>query len=136
MSRILVVDDEVEIRDILRDLLETEGYEVFEASDGIEAHKIYSEHSIDVIILDLIMPKKNGLQSIIDFTKKFPDVKIIVMSGGGLDQLNMARSFGARYVFSKPFRMKEMLEAVARLLADEDPSFPPDRPLTPGSKDL
>jgi CheY-like chemotaxis protein len=127
MPRILVVDDEPEIREILRDMLIDEGYDVFEASNGEEACKIYTQNQIDVIILDLIMPKKDGIKSIIDLTRDFQDVRIIVMSGGGLEQLNMAKRFGAHFVFSKPFRMREMLDAVSKLSHQKDAPLPSDR---------
>jgi len=127
MSRVLVVDDEIEIREILRDMLRDEGYEVLEASNGEEACNMYTQNEIDVIILDLIMPKKDGIKSIIDLTRDFQDVRIIVMSGGGLEQLNMAKRFGAHYVFSKPFRMRDMMDAVEKLSQQKTAPLPSQR---------
>jgi DNA-binding response OmpR family regulator len=127
MARILIVDDEIEIREVLKDMLQEEGFDVLEASNGEEAYSMYKQHDIDVVILDLIMPKKDGIKSIIDLTRDFQDVRIIVMSGGGFEQLNMAKRFGAQYVFSKPFRMKEMIDTVHALAAEKRASLPSAR---------
>lgn len=127
MARVLIVDDEIEIREVLKDMLKEEGFDVVEAANGDEAYALYSQHEIDVVILDLIMPKKDGIKSIIDLTRDFQDVRIIVMSGGGLEQLNMAKRFGAQYVFSKPFRMKEMMDTVHALAAQKRASLPSSR---------
>lgn len=127
MARVLIVDDEIEIREVLKDMLKEEGFDVLEAANGDEAYTLYSQHEIDVVILDLIMPKKDGIKSIIDLTRDFQDVRIIVMSGGGLEQLNMAKRFGAQYVFSKPFRMKEMMDTVHALAAQKRAPLPTSR---------
>jgi len=86
MERILIIDDESQIRSMLRLMLERAGYEVVEASDGIDGIRIYRQNPTDLIITDLIMPNKDGIGMIIDLKKEFPEVKIIAMSGGGLNK--------------------------------------------------
>jgi len=83
MARILIIDDESQIRSMLRLMLERVGYEVDEAPDGLEGIRQYREDPADLIITDLIMPNKDGIGMIIDLKKEFPKVKIIAMSGGG-----------------------------------------------------
>ena len=99
MKRILIIDDESQIRSMLRLMLEREGYEVLEAPDGIEGIRLYRQTPADLIITDLIMPHKDGIGMIIELTKEYPDVKIIAMSGGGLNKpdgyLKGAQKLGA-----------------------------------------
>jgi len=120
MKRILVIDDEPQIRSMLRMMLEREGYEVEEAPDGIEGIKRYRQKSTDLIITDLIMPNKDGIGMIIDLKKEFPDAKIIAMSGGGLNKpegyLKGAQKLGAECTLTKPIDRKEMLRAVKDIL--------------------
>jgi len=77
MALILIIDDEPQIRSMLKLMLERDGYEVVEAPDGIEGIRIYRQNPTDLIITDLIMPNKDGIGMIIDLKKEFPDVKII-----------------------------------------------------------
>ena len=120
MARILIIDDDPQILDMLRQTLEREGHEIVDASDGKEGLKLYRENPTDLIITDLIMPEKEGIETIMELRRDFPDVKIIAISGGGrLDPgqyLSMAKSFGAQYTFAKPVERKELLQAVEGLL--------------------
>ncbi len=120
MARILIVDDENEIRDMLRQMFEREGFEVVEASDGKEALKIFREEQTDLVITDIIMPEQEGLETIIKLKKEFPKVKIIAMSGGGIIEpepyLNMAEKVGALRTFTKPVKRQEILEIVRDVL--------------------
>ena len=72
MARILIIDDEPQIRSMLRLMLERVGYEIAEAPDGIEGIRKYRENPADLIITDLIMPNKDGIGMIIDLKKEFP----------------------------------------------------------------
>src|SRR5207247_8590250 len=83
MPRILVVDDEEEFRKLLRAMLEKAGYEVLEASDAQRGFTLYCEDLIDLLIIDLVMPKVSGVALIHSLSCKFPDAKIIAISGGG-----------------------------------------------------
>jgi YesN/AraC family two-component response regulator len=120
MSRILVADDEAPIRELLRQALEMNGYEVVEAANGVETVKLFRENQIDLVITDIIMPDKEGLESIMDLKEIDPDVKIIAMSGGGRlephSYLQMAAKFGAKRVFQKPLSISLLLSTIKELL--------------------
>ncbi|MDD3472218.1 MAG: response regulator [Syntrophaceae bacterium] len=123
MARILVVDDEPEVLLLLSDILESGGYEVVKATNGVEGLREYQKGGVDLIVTDIIMPDKEGLESIMDYKQINPEVKIIAISGGARigphTYLKMAEKFGARKVFSKPFRNKELLDAIEELLKEQ-----------------
>jgi len=120
MARILIIDDDAQLLAMLRQTLEREGYEVVEASDGKAGLKRYHENPTDLIITDLIMPEKEGIETITELRRAFPDVKIIAISGGGQvdpgQYLSIAKSFGVQYTFAKPVERNELLKAVRDLL--------------------
>jgi CheY-like chemotaxis protein len=123
MGRVLVIDDEPQIRSMLRMMLERAGHEVEEAPDGIEGIRIYRNNPVDLIISDLIMPNKDGIGMIIDLKKEFPDVKIIAMSGGGLNKpegyLEGAKKLGAQRTLTKPIDRDELLRTVNDTLKEK-----------------
>jgi CheY-like chemotaxis protein len=123
MSRILVVDDDDQIRSMLRLTLEREGFEVWEAGDGNQALSRYDAEPADVVIMDIVMPEKEGIETIMDLRRRYGDVKIIAISGGGRvnpeDYLRWARTFGVRHTFTKPVDRTQLLAAVNELLAGE-----------------
>ena len=125
MERILIIDDEQQIRSMLRLMLERDGYEVVEAPDGIEGIKAYRQKPADLIITDLIMPNKDGIGMIIELQKEFPDVKIIAMSGGGLNKpegyLKGAKKLGAACTLTKPIDREKMLRAVKDTIKGSEP---------------
>lgn len=120
MKKILIIDDEASIRKFLRLLFEKNGYEVIEAVNGNQGVKVFKEQGADLIVTDLVMPEKEGLETIRDIIKMYPETIIIAMSGGGVippeAYLKMAERFGAKYVFSKPFDKDLLLEKVKELL--------------------
>jgi CheY-like chemotaxis protein len=120
MASILLVDDDEQFRSMLCESLKRAGYEVTEARDGSEGLRLYRDHSADLIITDLIMPEKEGLETIEEFRRNHPAVKIIAISGGSrhgpFDYLKMAKALGARQVLAKPFTRQEMLDAVIQVL--------------------
>jgi len=120
MARILLIDDDAPVRRTLRKMLERQGYEVEEAADGKAGLRRYQENPADLIITDLIMPEMEGIETIMELRRKFPDVKIIAMSGGGQirpeQYLQIAKSLGAQRTFAKPVEMKLLLKAVDELL--------------------
>jgi CheY-like chemotaxis protein len=122
MARILIIDDEPQIRSMLRLMLERVGYEIAEAPDGIEGIRQYRKNPADLIITDLIMPNKDGIGMIIDLKREFPKVKIIAMSGGGVNRpegyLDGAKKLGATRTLTKPIDRDEMLQAVKETLKD------------------
>jgi DNA-binding NtrC family response regulator len=126
MARILIIDDEPQIRSMLRLMLERVGYEVMEAADGMEGIRQYRDNPADVIMTDLIMPNKDGIGMIIELKKEFPQIKIIAMSGGGVNRpegyLDGAKKLGASRTLTKPIDRDEMMSAVKETLKENTPS--------------
>ena len=116
MAKILIVEDDDEVRDVLKTLLREEGHEVFEASDGNEAMEQFRQTPADLVILDIVLPDKEGLETIIDLKRTHPNVKILAMSGGGRtspqDYLDMAKRLGAVEVIAKPFSIDDFVRRV------------------------
>jgi DNA-binding NtrC family response regulator len=118
--RILIVDDDPSIRRTLQALLKRAGYEVMLASDGTEALRLWRDHGGDLVITDLHMPEKDGIQTIVELLSHTPGARIIAMSGGGqtkrLDLLGNASLLGAVLTIEKPFTIHEMMSVVSRAL--------------------
>ena len=121
MSKILIIDDEPYILLMLKKMLEKVGYEVDLASNGRQGLELFQKDSADMVITDIIMPDKEGLEIIMEMKQTHPDLKIIAISGGGRispeSYLECAKHFGAARVFQKPFRQKELMLAVRELMA-------------------
>ena len=83
MARILIIDDEDDLRATLRQMLEQDGHEVSEAANGAHGLELYEKDSPDLIITDVIMPKKEGVETIIALHRSAPNLPIIAISGGG-----------------------------------------------------
>ena len=122
MARILLVDDDDQVRQMLKKTFEREGYEVVEASDGVQAIEAYDPQSIDIVITDIVMPEKEGIETIRDIRTTNPKAKIIAISGGGRiqpgDYLNWAQRFGVEATFTKPIRRQEILDTIEELLKE------------------
>mgnify|MGYP001828604565 CR=1 FL=1 len=130
MRKILIIDDEEDIRDALQMVLESAGYEVRIASNGNEAIEIQHREPADVIITDIIMPEKDGVATIKKIRQEFPGIRIIAISGGGdIDPVTYkpeaiktsaylvaAKEAGADHTFTKPFERKDLIQAVDDLL--------------------
>lgn len=123
MKRILVIDDEEQICEMLHKKLESVGYEVEDAANGKDGIKLHKENPFDLIISDIFMPEKEGLETIRELRKEYPELKIIAITGGyssGPEELlNVARMLGANYTFPKPFKLKEVVETINKLLQEE-----------------
>lgn len=121
MASVLIIDDEDMIQKFVGRIFEREGYEVFKASNGKEGLNVFCEHHTDLIVTDIVMPEKDGLETIREAREEDPDVKIIAMSGGGEkgpeNYLTMAEILGANVTFSKPVDRTELLTAARKLLA-------------------
>ncbi|MDR2550331.1 MAG: response regulator [Desulfobulbus sp.] len=119
--RILVIDDDEQMRTLLRQVMEWAGYEVIEAANGREGMQKYRKQPADLVITDLIMPEQEGLETISSLKKECPALKIIAISGGGRigpeAYLPAAQELGADRVFSKPFDVRELAETVKELLS-------------------
>ncbi len=120
MTTILIIDDDVHVLGMLKKMLEHEGYDVITAPDGKEGIRSYRENPADLIITDLLMPEKDGIETIIELRRDFPEVHIIAISGGGRidakDHLKVAQQFEVQYTFSKPVERKELQRAIRVLL--------------------
>lgn len=118
MANILIVDDEDLILYSLRRLLEDEGHEVAAARDGATAHEVLRKSAFDLVITDILMPEKNGIDLIIDLQNEHIDVPVIAISGGDRTPtsapifLNMARELGAVHILRKPMNDIDFMEAV------------------------
>lgn len=113
---VLVIDDEDLVRDTLRRALESAGIEVTVAADGREGLETYLVNPTDVVVTDILMPEKEGIETIIELKRENPEVKIVAISGGdragNTDFLEMAVLLGADRVLRKPFRPRELLAAI------------------------
>ena len=120
MARILIIDDDPQILDMLGQTLEREGYDIVKALNGNEGIKLYRENHVDLIITDIIMPEKDGIETIFELRKDLPDLKIIAISGGGRiepeEYLFVAQKLGVQRTFAKPVARAELLKAVRELL--------------------
>lgn len=126
MGSILIIDDEEDIRDALQMVLESVGHDVKVASNGNEAVELQRGEPADLIITDIIMPGKDGVDTIKEIRREFPGIRIIAISGGGGVQpteyvpeaitttayLAAAKEAGADMAFTKPFERKELIQAV------------------------
>ncbi len=121
MPRILVVDDEEQVRRVLRLVLERAGYEVDTAADGNEAVAVFDPVRHDVVITDIVMPEKEGIETIQELRQKSSGVRIIAISGGGRispeEYLDWAKRFGVHCTFTKPINRDELLGTLAALTA-------------------
>lgn len=118
VKRILVIDDDETIREYIQLLLEDEGFNVSVAENGSAGLEIFNRESIDLIITDLIMPEKEGLETIQDMRKLDPSSKIIAMSGASNREsyLSISSVLGAQAVLYKPFKPSELLNLVSSIL--------------------
>src|SRR2546425_2286112 len=120
MARILVIDDEDVVRHMLCTVLELHGHEVIEASHGKEALKLQQASPPDLVMTDILMPEKDGIEVIMALRREAPGLKVIAMSGGGrfkqVEALDTAKMLGAVATLRKPFDLDVMLETVKQVL--------------------
>lgn len=124
MAAILVVDDESPVREMIRAMIESDGHEIHEACNGVEARRICEENAIDLIITDLVMPEKNGIDFIMEVKKSHPNVPVIAISGGGgitgrFDYLQIAKLVGASNILRKPFAMEKLRSTIRNVLKEK-----------------
>lgn len=122
MQRILIIDDEPNILLMLKKMLERTGYEIDLASNGKEGLDLFTRKPSDLVITDIIMPEKEGLETIREMKRMLPELKIIAMSGGGKisagNYLETAKIFGASRIIEKPFTLQHMVATVNELLEE------------------
>ncbi|MDA1091160.1 MAG: response regulator [Proteobacteria bacterium] len=120
MTRILIIEDDQEIRELIQRLLERAGYDTIMAEDGVEGMEAFRSGSPDIVITDLLMPRMEGIETIKEIRTINATIKILAMSGGGPGapaiQLKKARGAGATETLAKPFKPDELINAVSRLV--------------------
>lgn len=131
MAKILVIDDDPGIRTLMKKALGREGYTVIEASNGLEGLMLQRRHRANLIFVDILMPVKDGFETIREIREEFPDVPIFVITGATFEGsteklLEMSKKVGAKKTFSKPLDMEEIIESVKEWI---------DKPLLPKSED-
>jgi len=123
MARILVIDDQEPIRRVVRRALEQDGHEVFDASDGEIGMEILESQSFEVVITDIFMPGQDGIVTLRQIRKRFPAVKVIVISGGDssgiMDLRQDAELLGAVKTLQKPFNAREIMDVVRSVVSTE-----------------
>jgi DNA-binding NtrC family response regulator len=119
MARILIIDDDPDMRSLLEQTLKSSGHEIEMAADGKEGLRLYDLKRADVVITDLYMPTKGGLETIIELRRRSPEVPIIALSGTGAAEkmLSIAQKFGAFASIHKPFTSEELEAAVRKAVA-------------------
>ena len=121
MARILVIDDQDSIRRVVRRALEQDGHEVYDASDGKLGMEILERQSFDVVITDIFMPGQDGIVTLRQVRKRFPQVKVIVISGGDstgvMDLREDAELLGAVKSLQKPFNAREIMDVVRSVVS-------------------
>src|SRR6266511_5724861 len=128
MARVLIIDDDVMLRQALTKHLERAGHDVRQAADGDAGIRAYERHAADVVIVDIFMPGQGGLQTIGRLRREWPAVKILAMSGvksaGAIDVGGHAVALGADRFVPKPFEAATLVELVRMLLGDKKEGAP------------
>lgn len=122
MATVLLVEDDPQVRSMLHDTLEEEGHTIKEAENGREAIDAYRKDPADIVVTDIIMPGKDGVEALHILKRDFPDIKVIAISGGsanirGEHLLDTAKKLGAARVFNKPVDLEELTTAINEVLA-------------------
>lgn len=119
MKKIVIIEDDVVIRESLKEILEMNNYEVLAIESGIEFMKRLKEFVPDILITDIIMPDKDGIEIIIEAKKTYPNIRLVAISGGGrIDSesyLNTAKYLGADATLKKPFSHAQLLDILKNL---------------------
>ena len=124
MQTILIIEDDHNILLMIKRMLEPFGFDIKLASNGQEGMDVFHKVKVDLVITDIIMPEKEGLEIIREMKRELPDLKIIAMSGGGKlsadNYLETAKIFGATNILEKPFTRKQIVTAVQATLDNKD----------------
>jgi len=125
MARILVIDDDVQVRGAVRRILERAGHTVEDVGNGDAGLRAHRERPADLIITDIFMPERDGIETVRQLRRESPQVKIIVISGGDrtqtMDLRKDAELLGAARSLRKPFELSELVQAVGELLGESHP---------------
>ncbi|MCF8215509.1 MAG: response regulator [Chlorobium sp.] len=116
---VLVIEDDADVRNMIRMILADEGYSVEDACNGLEGMKKLNHGPFDLIVTDMLMPEKEGIETIREIKKQSPSTKIVAISGGGIcipeNYLNLALMMGADASLCKPFGRQELLDTIRKL---------------------
>jgi two-component system alkaline phosphatase synthesis response regulator PhoP len=120
VSRILVVDDDESIRNLYQHVLTRDGFEVHTALNGLEAIELAATILPSLIILDLIMPEQEGIETLLQLHSKQPDIPVITISGaiGANEYLHVSSLLGAKFALQKPIRPEMLVKTVRSVLED------------------
>ena len=118
MARILIIEDEDMMLDVLQEMLEEAGYEVTRAFDGEEGVRLFHQQPADLVVTDIVMPRKDGVEVIWDLRAHYPDVKILAMTGYDAGALPIAEQLGVVCAITKPFKNQDFLKAVKDILKE------------------
>jgi DNA-binding response OmpR family regulator len=122
MATVLVIEDDREVREYLVEVLSRAGHVVRTAANGRDGVALFRDEPAQIVITDIIMPEKDGIETILDLRREHPQLNVIAISGGGRstpeNYLHSARLLGADRAFRKPFKNEEILAAVAELAAE------------------
>lgn len=121
MKKILVVDDEISVREMVSDMLSSSSVEIALAKSGIQALQVLSSGNIDLVITDIVMAEENGIDLIMDMKKRYPNIPIVAISGGGgiegrFNYLEIAKLVGADQILKKPFSADKLRKIKKELL--------------------
>ncbi|MDH5585452.1 MAG: response regulator [Nitrospirota bacterium] len=129
MATILVIDDDPQICDVLEQALQNEGHLVRSALNGEEGIRCYRQQLPDLVLMDILMPEKEGLETILDLRREFPHVIIIAMSAASeaakINLLELAQRLGAQHRLTKPFQLQTVIELVNKALSQQSPRDEP-----------
>jgi YesN/AraC family two-component response regulator len=122
MQKILIIEDDHHILLMMKKMLDNKGFEITLASNGKEGLEIFNKNTFDLVITDIIMPEKEGLETIREMKRACSDLKIIAMSGGGKisadNYLETAKIFGASKLLEKPFTRQQLVTAVQEIMGE------------------
>jgi len=121
MAKILVIEDDLQVRTLVARMLTGAGHTVVLARDGVDGLRVFDRESADLVLTDLLMPEKEGIETIKELRKRVAKLPIIAMSGGGKNfnmvYLQVAATLGADAVIEKPFRSADIVELVEQVLS-------------------
>ena len=119
MKKIVIIEDDIAIRESLSEILQLNNYEVLAIDNALEIANIIDDFRPDILITDIIMPDKDGIEIIIEIRKKYPDIILIAISGGGrIDSesyLNTAKYLGANATLKNPFSHDQLLDMIKNI---------------------
>ena len=124
MARILIIDDDDALRGVIAQNLEYAGHTVVQAADGRQGVDLFHTTPLDLVLTDLVMPGKEGVETIIEIHREKPELPIIAMSGGmprSNMYLDIAAKLGARRALAKPFTPQDLIKAINEVLAEPPP---------------